>query len=428
MKTPPTRISFAPLILACAVAVAVTTTTAHAQIPCGGYEVTAIIQAPECPPFGFPPTIGTAISEPIDGGLPNVVGYYQSCTIGPPRAFLWIGNEDRFITVPMPPGTLASGAFDIAGTQIVGTFDLSGDGLSGLGFLYDFQTDEFTNLGTLPGGTRSEALAVNTAGQIAGYWSNKVVGPWQAFIWEDGVMNDLGPLIGGAGNRALDINEKGAITGWWRREEGGERIAFIWQDDETTDLGPVPGGFSGDGRAINKALQVTMQGKIRTDDGIVVRAFLWDDAEFTDLGTLPVTTFARPTGMSDQGAVVGYCHNAGLTNQTAFVWQDGVMTALNDLVPPEPGLDIKIASAINSAGQIIAYGEDSKSDVVSSLLTPIKPPLGDLDGDCTVGVLDLLFLLTSWGPCDSCDDCRADLNGDCVVGVVDLLILLGNWG
>ena len=97
--------------------------------PCGGYEVTAIIQAPDCPPFGFPPTIGRGISEPIDGGLPNVVGYYQSCTIGPDTAFLWIGNEDNFITLPMPPGTISSRAYGIAGTQIVGAFDLSGDGL-----------------------------------------------------------------------------------------------------------------------------------------------------------------------------------------------------------------------------------------------------------------------------------------------------------
>ncbi len=53
---------------------------------------------------------------------------------------------------------------------------------------------------------------------------------------------------------------------------------------------------------------------------------------------------------------------------------------------------------------------------------------GDIDGDGTVGVNDLLILLSRWGPCKNCDDCRADLDGDCSVGVKDLLILLGNWG
>ncbi len=52
----------------------------------------------------------------------------------------------------------------------------------------------------------------------------------------------------------------------------------------------------------------------------------------------------------------------------------------------------------------------------------------DLDGSGSVGVNDLLILLSSWGPCGECDDCPADLNSDCVVGVADLLILLVNWG
>ncbi len=55
-------------------------------------------------------------------------------------------------------------------------------------------------------------------------------------------------------------------------------------------------------------------------------------------------------------------------------------------------------------------------------------PVGDLDGDGSVGVKDLLILLGEWGPCDNCADCPADLDGDCTVGVKDLLILLGNWG
>ncbi len=54
--------------------------------------------------------------------------------------------------------------------------------------------------------------------------------------------------------------------------------------------------------------------------------------------------------------------------------------------------------------------------------------LGDLDGDGSVGVSDLLILLANWGRCGDCDDCPADLDGDCSVGVPDLLILLANWG
>lgn len=53
--------------------------------------------------------------------------------------------------------------------------------------------------------------------------------------------------------------------------------------------------------------------------------------------------------------------------------------------------------------------------------------LGDLNGDGVVGVVDLLILLGSWGPCaKGC--CSADLDLDGTVGVADLLILLANWG
>ena len=57
-----------------------------------------------------------------------------------------------------------------------------------------------------------------------------------------------------------------------------------------------------------------------------------------------------------------------------------------------------------------------------------EPPLGDLDGDCVVGVKDLLILLGDWGPCPKKGDCPADLDNSGDVGVKDLLILLGNWG
>ncbi|MEE8155936.1 MAG: FG-GAP repeat protein [Phycisphaerales bacterium] len=55
-------------------------------------------------------------------------------------------------------------------------------------------------------------------------------------------------------------------------------------------------------------------------------------------------------------------------------------------------------------------------------------PLGDLDGDGTVGASDLLILLVNWGRCADCDDCIADIDGNCTVGASDLLILLANWG
>ncbi|HRP62988.1 MAG TPA: dockerin type I domain-containing protein [Phycisphaerales bacterium] len=50
---------------------------------------------------------------------------------------------------------------------------------------------------------------------------------------------------------------------------------------------------------------------------------------------------------------------------------------------------------------------------------------GDLNGDNTIDVLDLLILLGAWG---NNPGHPADMNGDGTVDVLDLLILLGAWG
>ena len=52
--------------------------------------------------------------------------------------------------------------------------------------------------------------------------------------------------------------------------------------------------------------------------------------------------------------------------------------------------------------------------------------VGDINGDGTVDVLDLLSLLAAWGPCSG--TCPEDLNADGVVDVLDLLALLAAWG
>jgi len=57
-------------------------------------------------------------------------------------------------------------------------------------------------------------------------------------------------------------------------------------------------------------------------------------------------------------------------------------------------------------------------------------PPADLDGDCSVGIVDFLDLLANWGPCPQpCPPaCPADLDDDCSVGITDFLTLLENWG
>ncbi|MBC8309483.1 MAG: S8 family serine peptidase [Phycisphaerales bacterium] len=50
---------------------------------------------------------------------------------------------------------------------------------------------------------------------------------------------------------------------------------------------------------------------------------------------------------------------------------------------------------------------------------------GDLDGDGSVGVADLLGVVDQWG---ACNGCSGDIDGDGTVGVGDLLAIVDAWG
>jgi hypothetical protein len=51
----------------------------------------------------------------------------------------------------------------------------------------------------------------------------------------------------------------------------------------------------------------------------------------------------------------------------------------------------------------------------------------DLDGNGSVGIGDMLQLLSIWGPCPPKGPCLGDLDCDGEVGVTDFLHLLSRW-
>ena len=383
------------------------------------YEVTAIIVGFACPPFGLAAVNPSALNEAGD------VAGHVTCPAGVTRAFRWTAKSGLEL-IPMPAQTTESRAAAISGSKVVGYHVISGDEFGHLGFLYDFETGQFTSLGTLSDGNWSEAHGINARGQITGFWGSNVIGFWKAFIWENGKMIDIGPSLGKADSRGFGINDNGASTGWMGVGNIIDSHAFIWDDGKVTELPFIPGGFTSEGWSLNCHLDVVGRGRFFDPElnAIVWRAFAFVDGEAFRLDPLPGTSHSNARDINNAQTVVGW------SNSRAFIWQDGLLTDLNDVLSPSFNGDITAAKGINQVGQIIAEGHsDDLNATVGLLLGPIGQGIpGDLDNDGQVGVKDLLILLGSWGPCDNCSSCPADLDNNCVVGVPDLLILLGNWG
>ena len=69
-----------------------------------------------------------------------------------------------------------------------------------------------------------------------------------------------------------------------------------------------------------------------------------------NLGVLAPRADTRAFGLNNAGLVVGQ------SNYRAFIWKDGTMRDLNDMIPVDCGCLLTDAVEINQAGQILANG------------------------------------------------------------------------
>ena len=373
-------------------------------------------------------SIGTVITRGLGMNEQGaVVGEYKCSIWTTTEAFLWT-PEGGFSTLRRPPGVISASAVDINEQGVIcGTMRV--DGLGFRGFVYE--NGEWTELPpVLPEFGWSVTTAISNSGVVVGQRSiAEGVTPHNAFLWSRaGGFVDLGVMEGPNTAATVISNDATVVAGWMGSNEFGS-TGFLWDGNGTIQMGPVPDGITSIPTAIDGNGRVCGWGKV-SQKGYpfgVSRAFLWDNGQFTMLGTLPDHLRSAVADTNDLGQIVGSSWT--VTDQPnishAFLYQNGVMTDLNTVIsPPDPFMNLRGGREVAEDGTIMASANSSDM----AILTPIDPPVGDLDLDCRVGIMDFLRLLAAWGPCPETITCPADLNGDGAVDLLDFAMLLENWG
>src|SRR5262249_40826018 len=148
---------------------------------------------------------------------------------------------------------------------------------------------------------------------------------------------------------AWGINSSGLVVGETCCDVAGPD-AFVW--DSTNGMSAIAQDASA--VAVNDAGQVV--GGYAVDNSNT-DAFLYDGGTLTDLGNLGHGV-AIAKAINDAGVIVGGADAHDSWSEHGFVYADGVMTDLNDLVPPDSGLTIVAANGIDNAGRIVGYAQD----------------------------------------------------------------------
>jgi probable HAF family extracellular repeat protein len=232
-------------------------------------------------------------------------------------------------------------------------------------FLYEDHL--LRDLGALPGGNESGANAVNSLGEIAGSSYNGD-GVNVAFLFRHGNMISLGVLPGGTGSAAYGINNWGDVTGSVFMPELINQ-AFLYHDGKMIGLGKLPGATGSDATAINDAVEIT--GRSYSSNFQFEHAFLWSKGKMIDLGVLPNGTTSEANSINVWGQVVGEAtvSSSPYPTSVAFLYSDGKMRNLNDMIPANSGWMLTDATGINNRGQIVGTGF-LNGDIEGFLLSP----------------------------------------------------------
>jgi probable HAF family extracellular repeat protein len=243
--------------------------------------------------------------------------------------------------------------------EIVGS-SLTGDGIV---HAFHYREGSMNDLGTF-GGQSSSANSINNSGKIAANYTTSN-GKTYGLLYDHGSTTEIG-TFGGDLTVAYGINDRGEIVGHASVPDGLVR-AFVWKNGIMTDLGSLGGDTFAE--AINNAGQIVGYSYI-PGEYIVEHAFLYTNGNLLNISGTSDISMAN--AINNRGDVVG----SYTPKLDAFIYRDGRMTDLNELINPSLGLHLTFARDINDRGQILLTGAYDNESLPSGVfvLTPIPEP------------------------------------------------------
>jgi probable HAF family extracellular repeat protein len=145
-------------------------------------------------------------------------------------------------------------------------------------------------------------------------------------------------------------------------------LAFLYQNGRMQSLGTLGVGSSV-AMAINGAGQVV--GQASTSGDASLSAFLWQSGTMIDIDTLG-SAESIGQAINSAGVVVGRANistDPDFETWHAFVYRNGQMVDLTDLIPANSGWVLTTATGINDTGHIVGSGT-LNGESMGFLLTP----------------------------------------------------------
>lgn len=252
---------------------------------------------------------GSAIGQAINSS--GQVAGYSTTSQGSYNGFISINGKLESV------GFLACCYSDAEGVNDLGQVTGASSTANGDIHPYLWTNGKMKDLGTLPGGSFPGAWntgeAVNNSGEVVGWGYGD--GGFFAILWSNGKIENLGSLGGGL-SQAFAINDAGQITGQAYITGGIGADAFLYDNGVMQDLGTItsPSGGNGQyayGLGLNNNGVVVGESTYQTNGtGIVYHAFVYRNGKMQDLNHLiPAKSgwvLSTAYAINDAGQITGY--------------------------------------------------------------------------------------------------------------------------